>query len=91
MSPTSYQTAPSRVCVAAFYREMAGCQWLVLKKCFFFNWLAPPLMSFFGSDACMAGLSSFFDHASGTFHCFSRRPFDHWMLLAGTNEILLSH
>ncbi|GBH16104.1 hypothetical protein KPSA3_02041 [Pseudomonas syringae pv. actinidiae] len=40
MSPTSYQTAPSRVCVSAFYREMAGCQWLVFKKCFFFNRLA---------------------------------------------------
>ncbi|RMS87621.1 hypothetical protein ALP60_200058 [Pseudomonas savastanoi] len=58
-----------------FYREMARCQWLVLKKCFFFNWLASPLMSLFGSDACMAGLRGFFDHASGTFHCFSWRPF----------------
>ncbi|EGH65070.1 hypothetical protein PSYAC_09172, partial [Pseudomonas syringae pv. actinidiae str. M302091] len=27
-------------CVSAFYREMAGCQWLVFKKFFFFNRLA---------------------------------------------------
>jgi hypothetical protein len=26
MSPTSYQTAPSRVCVSAFYRGTPGCQ-----------------------------------------------------------------
>ena len=32
MSPTSYQTAPSRVCVAAFYSGTAGCQSLMRHK-----------------------------------------------------------
>ncbi len=61
------------------------------KKCFFFNWLASPLMSLFGSDACMAGLRSFSTTRQGLFTVFHGDLSHHWMLLAGTNEILLSH
>ncbi|MGY2183922.1 hypothetical protein, partial [Pseudomonas agarici] len=32
--PTSYQTAPSRVCVAAFYRETPACQTLISENLF---------------------------------------------------------
>ncbi|WP_443690760.1 hypothetical protein, partial [Pseudomonas sp.] len=38
--PTSYQTAPSRVCVSAFYSGTPGCQLLISEKFFSFNRLA---------------------------------------------------
>ncbi|CAE6912820.1 protein of unknown function [Ectopseudomonas oleovorans] len=34
MSPTSYQTAPSRVCGSAFYRQISSCQPLFARKLF---------------------------------------------------------
>ena len=40
MSPTSYQTAPSRVCGGAFYSPSAGCQRLPGKNTWRFNCLA---------------------------------------------------
>src|SRR5207253_982123 len=52
MSPTSYQTAPSRVCVAAFYSGSLGCQCVILSNLFLFNRLA----CHEGSLTCLEGL-----------------------------------
>ena len=46
MSPTSYQTAPSRVCVGAFYGLSSGCQSIFRKSVFLQMLSACPMLEF---------------------------------------------